>query len=76
MKLPKFTLIHERKPLQRITTNYTPRSAAAVSLAVDLSGVNQSDALNRAAQVYAYVLWLRAEGGEHAETATWLLGQL
>jgi hypothetical protein len=72
-----FLIIHARQPLRKITANYTPRSVAALALAKDLSGDTQTDTLNRAVQMYAFLLHLRAEDrGGDKETVNHLLGVL
>jgi hypothetical protein len=76
MLLPFFSIVTARKPLRKITTNYTPRSASALQLAMELSGDSQTDTLNRAIQIHAYLLHLRKEGGADADTASRLLGLL
>jgi hypothetical protein len=50
--------------LVRLTVNLTPRSAAALDLAVGLTRDSKTDTINRALQVYAYLMSLKAEGRE------------
>jgi hypothetical protein len=49
--------------LTRLTVNLTPRSAAALDLAVNDTGDSKTDTLNRAIQVYAYLEHVIAGGG-------------
>lgn len=51
-------------PLSRISANLTARSARALEEVVSITGDSQTDALNRALQVYAYLERVQAEGGE------------
>lgn len=46
-------------PLERITLNLTPRSQQALAEAVERSGDNKTDVVNRALQLYNYLedLW-------------------
>ena len=50
--------------LRRITVNLTPRSCAALDQAAKLTGDSQTDTLNRAVQVYAYVMNVTQNGGD------------
>lgn len=49
--------------LERITVNLIPRASAALALAAELSGDTRTDTINRALQVYAYLLHVKQEGG-------------
>src|SRR5579859_2462023 len=49
--------------LERITVNLTPRSSAALVLAVELSGDTKTDTINRALQIYAYLEQVIRDGG-------------
>lgn len=49
--------------LQRVTVNLVPRSTAALTLAAELSGDSKTDTINRALQVYAYLLHIKGKGG-------------
>ena len=49
--------------LQRITVNLTPRSAAALELASQLTGDTKTDTVNRAIQIYAYLEQIISQGG-------------
>ena len=49
--------------LERITANLTPRTSAALKLTVEVTGDSKTDTLNRAIQVYAYLMDLTAKGG-------------
>lgn len=51
-------------PLARVTANLTARSARALEEAVAITGDSQTDTINRALQVYAYLEKVQAEGGE------------
>jgi hypothetical protein len=49
--------------LTRLTVNLTPRSAAALDLAVGDTGDSKTDTINRALQVYAYLEHAITGGG-------------
>jgi hypothetical protein len=49
--------------IERLTVNLTPRSSAALDLAVELTGDTKTDAINRALQVYAYLEKVVESGG-------------
>ena len=51
-------------PLARVSANLTARAARALEQAVTLTGDSQTDTINRALQVYAYLEEVQAEGGE------------
>lgn len=53
-----------RRRLKRETVNLTPRSADALELAVQLSGDNKTDTINRSIQVLAYLLHVKEQGGD------------
>lgn len=48
--------------LTRVTANCTPRAIAALQVATEVTGDNQTDVINRSVQVYAYVSKIMAEG--------------
>ena len=50
--------------LRRITINLTPRAYAALEQAAKLTGDSKTDTLNRAIQVYAYVINVTQNGGD------------
>jgi hypothetical protein len=50
--------------LRRITVNLTPRACAALDQAAKLTGDSQTDTLNRAIQIYAYVMNVTQNGGD------------
>jgi hypothetical protein len=50
--------------LRKITVNLTPRACAALDQAVKLTGDNQTDTLNRAIQVYAYIMNITQNDGD------------
>lgn len=50
--------------LRRITVNLTPRACTALELAVKLTGDSKTDTLNRAIQVYAYIMNVTQNGGD------------
>lgn len=52
-----------RGGLERVTVNLTPRSSAALELAVRLTGDTKTDTINRALQVYAYLEQVARNGG-------------
>lgn len=49
--------------LKRINVNLIPKAADALDTAMALSGLGQSDAINRALQVYAFMLQTKDAGG-------------
>jgi hypothetical protein len=49
--------------LERVTVNLTPRSAAALELATEITGDSKTDAINRAIQIYAYLEHITSKGG-------------
>jgi hypothetical protein len=66
----------QRSNLQRVTVNLTPRSLQALERAVKQTGDSQTDTINRAIQVYAYLanitenhgtIYVRDEGSDDAE---------
>jgi hypothetical protein len=52
-----------RGDLQRVTVNLTPRSGHALEMAVKRTGDSQTDTINRAIQVYAYLTDITETGG-------------
>ena len=48
--------------LTKLTALLVPRAVAALNDAADLSGDTRTDVLNRAVQVYAFILKEQAEG--------------
>lgn len=50
--------------ITRLTVNLTPKVAAALSGAIEVTGVNKTDAINQAVQLYAYVVSRTANGEE------------
>lgn len=50
--------------LRRITVNLTPRACEALDRAVKLTRDSKTDTINRALQVYAYVVNVTENGGE------------
>jgi hypothetical protein len=51
-----------RQQLERITVNFVPRASEALQQAVELTRDSKTDTLNRAIQLYAYVLKAQAGG--------------
>jgi hypothetical protein len=49
--------------LQRVTVNLTPRSCQALEQAIKLTRDSQTDTLNRAIQVYAYIMNITENNG-------------
>ena len=47
-----------------MSANFLPRAMIALDAAAEVTGDTQTDCLNRAIQVYAYVEKLRADGKE------------
>ena len=47
----------------RLTVNLTSRSVAAVELAAELTEESKTDTINRALQLYSYVMYVISEGG-------------
>lgn len=54
----------------KVTVNLTAKSRAALVDAVQLSGGNKTDSINRALQIYAYILREQAAGNAIATLAT------
>jgi len=52
-----------RGSLQRVTVNLTPRSWQALEAAIKRTGDSQTDAINRAIQVYSYLADITETGG-------------
>ena len=52
-----------RGSLQRVTVNLTPRSCQALETAIKRTGDSQTDAINRAIQVYSYLADITETGG-------------
>ncbi len=50
-------------PLERVTVNLVTRASRALQLAAELTGDSRTDIINRAIQVYAYVVQIEANGG-------------
>jgi hypothetical protein len=50
--------------LERVTVNLTPRSSAALALAAELTQDSKTDTINRALQVYAYLMHTVKENGK------------
>lgn len=50
------------KELTRVTANFVPRAVAALDVAGEITGDNQTDVLNRSVQVYAYITKMIDEG--------------
>jgi hypothetical protein len=50
--------------LRRITVNLTPRACTALEQAVKLTGDSKTDTLNRAIQVYSYIMNVTQNGGD------------
>jgi len=53
----------QRGNLQRVTVNLTPRSCEALELAVKQTRDSQTDTINRAIQVYSYLVNITENGG-------------
>jgi hypothetical protein len=49
-------------PLTKVSANFTQRSVIALEAAAEISGDTQTDCLNRAVQLYAFIEKARAEG--------------
>jgi hypothetical protein len=52
-----------RGSLQRVTVNLTPRSCQALETVIKRTGDSQTDAINRAIQVYSYLADITETGG-------------
>jgi hypothetical protein len=52
----------DRQQLERITVNFVPRASEALRQAVELTRDSKTDTINRAIQLYAYVLKAQAGG--------------
>jgi hypothetical protein len=48
--------------LERVTVNLVPRAAEALRRAVELTGDSKTDTINRALQLYAYIIKDQSEG--------------
>jgi uncharacterized protein (DUF1778 family) len=55
--------VTESQELARLTINLTPRAAAALTLAANITGENRTDTVNRALQFYAYAEQVISAGG-------------
>lgn len=44
-------------PSDRITVSLTERAQKAIALAAEITGDSKTDTVNRAVQLYAYVMW-------------------
>ena len=51
------------RSLERITANLVPRASAALTLAVNLTEDSKTDTINRAIQIYAYLMRVKEDGG-------------
>ena len=49
--------------LTRLTVNLIPKAVTALDTAVQLSEDSRTDTINRALQVYAYLLHVKQQGG-------------
>jgi len=49
-------------PSGQITINLTPRSRAAANVTTEITGDNLTDTVNRAVQIYAYLMKLDGDG--------------
>lgn len=54
---------HMATELERVTVNLVPRASAALELATGLSQDSKTDTINRALQVYAFLLQAKEAGG-------------
>lgn len=50
--------------LLKTTVNLTERSTAALQLAMDLTGDGKTDTINRAVQIYSYLMYSISEGAD------------
>lgn len=48
--------------LVKVSADFTPKSVAALEAAAEMAGNNQTDTINRAVQIYAYLTDLRQQG--------------
>lgn len=53
----------QRGSLQRVTVNLTPRSWQALEMAVKRTEDSQTDTINRAIQIYSYLVDITETGG-------------
>lgn len=53
-----------QQSLYRVTANLTPRSSAALEQVARLTGDNKTDTINRAIQVYAYIVDITQNDGD------------
>jgi hypothetical protein len=49
---------------ERLNVNLTERSSLALTVAAELDGLNKTDVVNRAVQLYSFLIQERAEGRE------------
>jgi hypothetical protein len=54
----------DERPLTRLTVNLIPKAAAALNEAALITEDNRTDCLNRAIQVYAFLMAAQAAGGK------------
>lgn len=52
-----------RQPLERLTVNLVPAAQAALAEALELTRDSKTDTVNRALQIYTWILKNRAEDG-------------
>jgi hypothetical protein len=56
--------VSARSPLTRLTVNLIPRADSALTLAAEISGDSKTDTVNRALQVYAYLMHVLQDGDD------------
>ncbi len=49
-------------PITKVSANFTERSVIAMEVAAEVTGDTQTDCLNRAIQIYAYISKVFADG--------------
>lgn len=60
----KLTGTRKTQQLVRVAANLTPRAVQALEQAIETTGDTQTDTINRAIQVYAYLEETLKNGGE------------
>lgn len=54
---------NDRQPLERVTVNFIPRAAAALTNGMRITGDSKTDFINRAVQALAFLEEQASQGG-------------
>lgn len=54
----------EREPLERVTVNLIPQASRALAAAVERTGHSKTDTVNRAIQLYDFIVKTQADGND------------